>query len=140
MGIRLSEHLDENVTNLNEILNLDSNFDIIRKGITIAGRDACIYFIDGFCKDDVMQKMLQYFIELKEEDMPSDAEAMAGKHMPYGEIDLADEWEQVLYAFFSGVFLLLVDGYEKIILIDARTYPARSVDEPDDLFQCRRSK
>ena len=31
MGIRLSEHLDENVTNLNEILNLDSNFDIMAR-------------------------------------------------------------------------------------------------------------
>ena len=137
---KIYQSMEDNKRYLDERLGTGKNFDVISRMIEMGGKKACIYFIDGFCKDDVMQKMLQYFIELKEEDMPSDAEAMAGKHMPYGEIDLADEWEQVLYAFFSGVFLLLVDGYEKIILIDARTYPARSVDEPDKDKVMRGSK
>ena len=137
---KIYQSMEDNKRYLDERLGTGKNFDVISRMIEMGGKKACIYFIDGFCKDDVMQKMLQYFIELKEEDMPSDAEAMAGKHMPYGEIDLADEWEQGLYAFFSGVFLLLVDGYEKIILIDARTYPARSVDEPDKDKVMRGSK
>ena len=48
MGEKLSLIYNENVSKLNEILNLDTNFDIIRKGIRVAGRDACVYFIDGF--------------------------------------------------------------------------------------------
>lgn len=140
MNQKIYQSMDDNKRYLDERLGTGKNFDVISRMIEMGGKRACIYFIDGFCKDEVMQKMLQYFIELKEEDMPSNAEEIAGKNMPYGEIDLADEWEQVLYAFFSGVFLLLIDGYEKIILIDARTYPARSVDEPDKDKVMRGSK
>ena len=46
MGEKLSLIYNENVSKLNEILNLDTNFDIIRKGIRVAGRDAFIYLID----------------------------------------------------------------------------------------------
>lgn len=137
---KISTSLQENIRYLNERLGAEVNFDVITREIMMGGKKACIYFIDGFCKDEVMQKMLQYFMELEEKDMPHSAGEMAAKNMPYGEVDLTDEWEQVLYAFYSGVFLLLIDEYEKIILIDSRTYPARSVDEPDKDKVMRGSK
>ena len=34
------------------------------------GKNACIYFIDGFCKDELMQKLLQQFMGITAEDMP----------------------------------------------------------------------
>lgn len=40
----------------------------------------------------------------------------------------------------SGVFVLLLDGYEKAVLIDARTYPTRGVEEPDKDKVLRGSK
>lgn len=140
MNQKINQSMEDNKRYLDERLGAGKNFDVISRRIEMGGKKAYIYFIDGFCKDEVMQKMLQYFMDLKAEDMPDNAELMAGQHMPYGEIDLADEWEQILYAFFSGVFLLLIDGYEKIILIDARTYPARGVDEPDKDKVMRGSK
>ena len=140
MNKKITTSLQENIEYLNNRLNTTTNFDVVTRRIEMGGKKACIYFIDGFCKDDVMQKMLQYFMELTEEEMPQSAGEMATKNMPYGEVDLTDEWEQVMYAFYSGTFLLLVEGYEKIILIDARTYPARSVEEPDKDKVMRGSK
>ena len=67
MGEKLSLIYNENVSKLNEILNLDTNFDIIRKGIRVAGRDACIYFIDGFLEEAIMEKLLEFFYKLKPE-------------------------------------------------------------------------
>ena len=42
-----------------------------------------------------------------------------------------EDFDQVLKNLFSGVTCLFVDGYEGAIAIDCRTYPARSVEEPD---------
>lgn len=53
MSEKLSVRLKENTSRLDDILNLDINFDIIRKGIRTGGRDACIYFIDGSWKNPV---------------------------------------------------------------------------------------
>lgn len=47
------------------------------------------------------------------------------------EVDLKDKWEDIFYNILSGVFALFIDGYDRCILLDSRTYPARGVEEPD---------
>ena len=51
--------------------------------------------------------------------------------IPYTEVELIEDFDQVLKNLFSGVTCLFVDGYEGAIAIDCRTYPARNVEEPD---------
>ncbi|MCI9253111.1 MAG: spore germination protein [Lachnospiraceae bacterium] len=138
--MRLSEHLDENVTNLNEILNLDSNFDIIRKGITIAGRDACIYFIDGFLEEAIMEKLLEFFYKLKPEEMPMTAKQMIDHVVPYVEVTAIEEEELLTQSLLSGITCLLIDGYDTCIGLDCRSYPMRGVDEPSKDKALRGSK
>lgn len=129
-----------NMEYLKEKLCPDKSFDVVYRVIEIGGRKACICFIDGFCKDELMEKMLQYFLGLKAEDMPENAHDMAKKAMPYVEVDLKNQWEDIIYNILSGVFALFVDGYDRCILIDSRTYPARGVDEPDKDKTLRGSK
>lgn len=136
----MSSSLQENMSYLNKKLEVDKNFDLVYRVVKVGGRDACMYFIDGFCKDELMQKMLQYFMDLKEDEMPQDAHEMSKKCIPYVEVDLQDSWEQIIYFIMSGVFALFIDGFDKCLLIDSRTYPARSVSEPEKDKALRGSK
>lgn len=136
----LGKDFQQNINYMNLELAVDTNFDIIYRIINVGGRKACIYFIDGFCKDELMQKMLQYFMGLTAEEMPGDAHEMSKKCMPYVEVDLSDSYEEIIKNLLSGVFILLIEQYDKAILIDARTYPARSVQEPDKDKVLRGSK
>jgi stage V sporulation protein AF len=137
---KMGKKLSENMQYLNRLLEVEKSFDLVYRVIQVGGREACIYFIDGFCKDEMMQKMLQYFMDLKEEEMPQDAHEMSKRCIPYVEVDLQDEWEQIVYFIMSGVFALFIDGFEKCLLIDSRTYPARSVSEPEKDKALRGSK
>lgn len=137
---RISGMLTQNMQYLDTLMGLETNFDIIHRVIRLGDTDACMYLIDGFCKDELMQKILQYLMDLKAEDFPQDAHEMSKIAIPYVEVDLDDTWEKILGALLSGVFVLLVDGYEKAVLIDARTYPARGVEEPDKDKVLRGSK
>ena len=137
---RISEKLTQNMQYLDDLMGLETNFDIIHRVIRIGETDACMYLVDGFCKDELMQKILQYLMDLKAEGFPQDAHEMSKMAIPYVEVDLDDTWEKILGALLSGVFVLLVDGYEKAVLIDARTYPARGVEEPDKDKVLRGSK
>lgn len=126
----ISTNLQENMDYLKQALQLDVSFDLVYRVINVGGRKACIYFIDGFCKDELMQKMLQYFMDMKEADLPENAHDMLKKKVPYVEVDMASDFAKIEYSILSGVFVLFVDGYDKAILIDSRTYPARGVEEP----------
>ena len=137
---KMSGSLADDMEYLNGQLGVGTNFDVLYRVVQIGGRNACIYMIDGFCKDEVMQKLLQHFIGITEDKMPSDAHEMSKQLVPYGEVDLEDEWEKIEYSVMSGVVAMFIDGYEKCILIDARTYPARGVSEPEKDKVLRGSK
>lgn len=124
-----TEQLKENIAYLDKTLNMQRNYDVLSHSIQIGDKKACYFFIDGFCKDDILQKMTQFFVELKE--VPKDVNEMIEKALPYPEIGKEKEWDLIIIAILSGVTVLFVDGYDYAILIDARTYPARNVDEPD---------
>lgn len=136
----MSASLKENMEYLNSQLGVGTSFDVVYRVIQVGGRDACMYFIDGFCKDEMMQKMLQYFIGLKPEDLPEDAHEMSKKNIPHVEVDLQSQWEKIIYFIMSGVFALFIDGYDTCLLIDSRTYPSRSVSEPEKDKALRGSK
>lgn len=138
--MKVSTQLAQNMKYLADTLYVNESFDLIYRVIDIGGRKACMYFIDGFCKDELMQKMLQYFMTLKPEEIPEDAHGMSKKFVPYGEVDISPDWDTVLYSIMSGVFALFIEGFDSCILIDSRTYPSRSVSEPEKDKVLRGSK
>ena len=97
---------------MKKTLAIGTNFDVVYRVIHIGGREACFYFIDGFCKDELMEKILQYLIELTEDEMADNVHDMLKKHMPYVEVDVSNAWEDIIHNLMSGVLILMVDGYD----------------------------
>ena len=122
---------DKNVDYMNQMLPVEDSFDIVQRDIQIGGKDATFYFIDGFTKDESMLKIMDSFFNIKEGDMPKDAAAFATTCIPYVEVDVIGDFDQICRNLLSGVTCLFIDGYQACLAIDCRTYPARSVDEPD---------
>lgn len=140
MSGELTSNIEENISILNKELRVDVNFDILNRVFEIGGRKCCFYFVDGFVKDEVMQKLMQVFQGIKEEQMADTAQKFLTKFTAYGEVDLIWDKEEFVKSVLSGVPCLVVDGYSEIISMDFRTYPARSVDEPDKDKVLRGSK
>ena len=122
---------DKNVDYMNQMLPVEDSFDIVQRDIQIGGKDATFYFIDGFTKDESMLKIMDSFFNIKEGDMPEDAATFATTCIPYVEVDVIGDFDQIFRNLLSGVTCLFIDGYQACLAIDCRTYPARSVDEPD---------
>ncbi|MBE5875685.1 MAG: spore germination protein [Lachnospiraceae bacterium] len=115
---------------LDEELAVQKNFDVVSRDITVGGRRAVFYFVDGFCKDELMQKLLQFVMGIQTRDMPMDAQGM-NKIMPYVEVEDSQDFGVIIRNVLSGYFAILVEGFESCVLIDSRTYPARGVEQPD---------
>ena len=137
---KVSGDLAKNRDYLDRQLGVGESFDVLYRNVEIGKKNAALYMIDGFCKDEVMQKLLQHFIGITKEQMPEDAAEMSRQLVPYGEVDLCGDLDEICRQVMSGVTALLLEGYEQGILIDARTYPARSVGEPEKDKVLRGSK
>ncbi len=51
--------------------------------------------------------------------------------IPYVGVEVMFDFDQILKSLLSGETCVLIDGYRACIVIDCRTYPVRSVEEPD---------
>lgn len=128
---KVTASIKENVNYMNQVLPVEESFDIVQRDIIVGGKEASFYFIDGFTKDESMLKIMDSLFGVNAEDMPGSATAFAKECIPYVEVDVIGDFDQIFRNLLSGATCLFVDGYEACIVIDCRTYPARSVDEPD---------
>lgn len=129
--MKISSDIKTNMSRFHELLDVDANFDIVYHTLVIGGRQACIYCIDGFTKDEVLLRIMQGFASIKPEDMPDVPHDFSKQYVPYMETGLEDEETPIVIQLFSGLSCLFIDGYDKCITIDCRTYPARGVSEPE---------
>nr|WP_262396976.1 spore germination protein [Zongyangia hominis] len=112
-------------------MNADKNFDIIRRIITVGGRRSCMFFVDGFVKDEVMEKVMEFYYAITPEDLPEDSHGFCKDFVPYVEVGLEGDVDKIITNILSGQLCLFIDGYDQCIAMDIRTYPTRGVDEPE---------
>ena len=117
-----------NVELLASRLRVSENFDIIERHLSVAGQDVCFFYVDGFTKDSEMQRLMQYLLSQK--SLSTAGELVS--RLPYIEVSLGTDTDRLVTAVLSGETLLLSSAFPtESILIDSRTYPARSTAEPD---------
>lgn len=115
------------------ILQPEKSFDLVCRNTEIAGRRCALLFVDGMIKDEVMEKMLEYFLKLAPsvwEDVPN-MQSFARRIIPYVEVADEDRLEAACTAILSGNLGLFIEGFSACALVDVRTYPVRGVEEPE---------
>ena len=109
-------------------LRPDNSFDIIERRMSCAENEITFYYVDGFIKDGEMQRVMQSLLALKA--MP-DAKELLMK-LPYVEAETCCDVDSIVGAVLSGQAALFSESFGGYaILLDVRTYPARSTSEPD---------
>lgn len=128
-----TENYGENLHAVNTLLRTGENFDIIVKRILLGGKKATLFCIDGFVKDVMLEKMLEYFTKLTEKQMneATDAQSLVDKYITYIEADTAEDVDAFVTLILTGAVGIIIEGYSKAIIVDSRTYPARDVQEPE---------
>lgn len=129
--MEFSDKLVDNIKYFHKKLEVGKNFDVVYRIVHIGGREACLYFIDGLTKDDVLLRILQAWEALKPEDMPVNAHLFSKQYLPYGEAGLIRNETDMIIQLLSGITCMFIDGYDTCLTIDCRTYPARGVSEPE---------
>lgn len=129
----LSAKLDENIQYLKKALPIGSSFDLMTRELLLGETKAYFLGINGFCKTEILQRIFSdlqnplYMTDNRVEDIERYIRARIG----YAQVSLSDSWESILQNVLSGPSVLFIDGFSQAILIDVRTYPTRSIAEPD---------
>lgn len=121
-----------NLQVLSDALRSEQSFDLVKRELVIANRRATMFFIDGLLKDDITEKILEFFYKnVKDENFKS-ALYFSQSAVPYVEVEVSAELKKVCTDVLSGISALIIEGFTEVILLDTRTYPQRSTSEPDN--------
>ncbi len=130
----LSTKLTDNIEMCKRLLPIGESFDFMTRDLLFGKTPAYFLGLNGFCRTEVLQRI---FSDLQDPLFGGDGrienilrymEAKIG----YAQVSLSDSWEEILKNVLSGPSALFIDGFAQAILIDVRTYPARSISEPDN--------
>ncbi|WP_418794554.1 spore germination protein, partial [Paenibacillus phytohabitans] len=128
----VSTSLEENRAYLKEALGVDKSFDVIQLDVEYAGKDMSMFLIDGLIKDDMLHLLQKFLAKQDENTLKIDGlEKLLKTYIPYVEVESVDDLDKVVDMVLAGPTALVIDGLEKVIVIDARTYPVRGPEEPD---------
>ena len=124
---------NENLHIVNKKLRTAENFDVIVKKLIIGGCKATMFCIGGFVKDIMLEQLMEYLSNLSEKEMESaeNASIFTDKYITYVESDYEKDSDAFVTLILTGAVGLIVEGYCEAVIIDSRTYPARSVQEPE---------
>lgn len=126
-----SKNISENVKYLKSRLPIDKSFDLIFREITIGGRDSFYICIDGLSKDETILRIFQAIQGEKTFDTLTSLHRFLKANIGYLECELTDNADDVVRMVLSGAMFLMLDGFDSGIILDTRTYPTRSPEEPD---------
>lgn len=131
--MNLSVNLDENINYLKENMPLNDSFDLMSRPLKLGRTRAFFLGINGFCKTEILQRI---FSDLQDplymqDDLVENIADYVNSKIGYVQTSLTDSWDAVFRSVLSGTAALFIDGFSQAVLIDARTYPTRSMSEPD---------
>ena len=132
--VKLTLNFEENIKEIDTRLRPKESFDIIKREMEINGHKLVMYYVDGFVTSALMQKLIMHLTTVKDfgTGEAGAAEAFA-KTVPSVEVDTAYDVETVVTAVLSGCSAILSGGFgDGAIIVDARSYPARSTEEPEN--------
>lgn len=128
----VSTKIEENIVYLKENLGVEKSFDVIQVDLFYANRKMALYLIDGFAKDDILHHLMKFLAKLKGNQLENESlDKLLKTYIPYVEIGKTDDLKKAVDSVLAGPTVLIVDGIDHAIIIDARTYPVRGPGEPD---------
>ncbi len=130
--IKLSKHIDDNIELLNDALGVGVSFDLICRKMTVAGRKIALYYINGMVKDEVMTLILRNLDTLQRQDISVHTlEKLLNEHINHIQVQTEGDLPTIINNIMSGPLAIVVDGEDRVLIVDVRSYPGRQPDEPD---------
>lgn len=140
--MQLATRLEENKSKLHEIFPISTSYDLISRDLYLGQTKAFWLGINGFCKGDLLQRI---FSDLQDNSYTKDLtienlELFVASKLGYIQTELTNDWNVIIKNVLSGPSVLFLDGFSFAVILDTRSYPARSVEEPDTERVTRGSK
>lgn len=125
------DSFDKQAAQLDALLGVGRSFDMMGRSLSIAGRRARLWVVNGYADDAVLERAISGWQSIGSLAEVGSLEDFLRRHVSVSEAEVERDGERAITAVLSGKTLLLLEGFEGFALLDAKTFPLRTIQEPD---------
>ncbi|WP_182535291.1 spore germination protein [Fontibacillus panacisegetis] len=127
----ISRSLETTKKTLDKVVALGESFDVVFREMTFGGVKTGLFFINGFAKDYIMQEIIKRLTYLTPESLNSGAlHSFFDLYIPHIQVEKTEKLSKVIDDVLIGMSALFIEGEQIAIIMDTRSYPVRSPEEP----------
>lgn len=131
--MNITSNLEKNVQMFRETLNVGKSFDILERTFKVHNRTFYLYFLDGFAKDTNLEYVRRDMNNADEKTIQSakTAQDLAETAISSIEVSTDKDMGNLITAVLMGQTVLLGEDFPDALIVDLRSYPDRSTEEPE---------
>ena len=131
---KLVKSLDENIAFISKLFPIGTSFDIVTRELSFGKTRAYWIGINGMFDGEIMQIMLSNLQSavFSKDSVVKDIEEYVQTKTNTPQLTLSNDIRAILKGVVSGTAAIIVDGFDKAMIIDLRKYPGRSIEEPEN--------
>ena len=116
---------------LDDLLGVGRNFDMVGRSLQVGGRKARLWVVNGYAEDMLIERMIGRLLAIGDLKKVPDLASFLAAYVTVPDAAAETDVHSMVVGVFAGKTLLVMDGYDGGLLMDAKEYPTRSVEEPD---------
>lgn len=115
---------------LHTILQIPDNFDVLTRELVVGNRRIMCYYLNGFIQSAVVENLFQFLLQISK-DMDT-IEQWQAHCISYADSKIQEDLDTIVTLVLSGMMGIVIEGFDKALVLDVRIYPQRPPTEPDD--------
>ena len=128
---RVKDAFDERAAALDGLLGVGRSFDMIGRTLRIGGRRARLWVVNGYADDTVLERAISAWLPIPSLEDVGTLQAFADRYVSVCDAAVETDRLKAVTSVFAGKTLLIIDGFSGGVVLDAKQFPLRSVEEPD---------
>ena len=130
-SITISANINENIDYIKRKIPIGQSFDVVAREINVGSHLGYYILINGLINSAMVLRLFQRFQSAHETFGVDSLESFLKIQLGNTEVRKEKKWDKLITAVLSGYTLLFVDGFSEAMILDMRSYPTRSPEEPD---------
>ncbi len=134
--IEMESNINKNHDELATIIGLDESFDVGYREFELQGVTARFYYVTGLCDTEFLMYLFGQLMTLNTLDTTSkisskNAYETIKNNLIHQQVTDTSDLNQIGVDVLSGLLGIIIDGEQNGMIVDVRSYPNRSPEEPE---------
>lgn len=115
-----------------ERIGVNTSYDVGFREITVLNTKLQLYYLNGLCDSALALEILKMLVAINDfESNEKKVKEIVRNRLIHEQVQEIDNMDEAADQLLSGLIVIFVDGEKTAFVVDLRSYPGRTPEEPD---------